>query len=176
MSSLFPPSASIKKTAQQYDIEALVAPQRKFQPSLFHVLLLSRNLTGAGSSIEAFVKRALRPSVQDVDGKKLDEFILSDDIVFLLQLQDEDKILEARFRDFAQEYSDRYSFGITTAKSDRPDGVWCRNSIDQRENDAQDLDDPNSLKNFLKICTAELIPQLTRRNEMAHLSVYPPFH
>ncbi|KAL6804593.1 hypothetical protein GGI42DRAFT_352683 [Trichoderma sp. SZMC 28013] len=122
------------------------------------------------AAIEAFVKRALRPSVQDVDGKKLDEFILSDDIVFLLQLQDEDKILEARFRDFAQEYSDRYSFGITTAKSDRPDGVWCRNSIDQRENDAQDLDDPNSLKNFLKICTAELIPQLTRRNEMAHLS------
>lgn len=127
-----------------------------------------------GSSIEAFVKRALRPSVQDVDGKKLDEFISSDDIVFLLRLQGEDKLLEARFRDFAQEYSDRYSFGITTAKSDLPDGVWCRNSIDQRENIAEDLDDPNALKDFLKICTAELIPQLTRRNEMTHLSVCPP--
>ncbi|KAL6696051.1 hypothetical protein J3F84DRAFT_408015 [Trichoderma pleuroticola] len=122
------------------------------------------------AAIEAFVKRALRPSVQDVDGKKLQDFVLSDDIVFLLRLQDENKILEARFRDFAQEYSDRYSFGITTAKSDRPDGIWCRNSIDQKENDAQDLDDPNSLNNFLRICTAELIPQLTRRNEMAYLS------
>ncbi|OPB43117.1 Protein disulfide isomerase 2 [Trichoderma guizhouense] len=122
------------------------------------------------AAIEAFVKRALRPSVQDVDGKKLEEFISSDDIVFLLRLQGEDKLLEARFRDFAQEYSDRYSFGITTAKSDQPDGIWCRNSIDQRENNAEDLDDPNALKNFLKICTAELIPQLTRRNEMTHLS------
>ncbi|KKP01568.1 hypothetical protein THAR02_06316 [Trichoderma harzianum] len=122
------------------------------------------------AAIEAFVKRVLRPSIQDVDGKKLDEFISSDDIVFLLRLQGEDKILEARFRDFAQEYSDRYSFGITTAKSDLPDGIWCRNSIDQRENNAEDLDDPNALKNFLKICTAELIPQLTRRNEMTHLS------
>ncbi|EHK15543.1 uncharacterized protein TRIVIDRAFT_112058 [Trichoderma virens Gv29-8] len=122
------------------------------------------------AAIEAFVKRALRPSVQDVDGRKLDEFITSDDVVFLLRLQGEDKDLEARFRDFADEYSDRYSFGITTAKSDFPDGIWCRNGIDQRENQVQDLDDPNSLKNFLKICTAELIPQLTRRNEMTHLS------
>lgn len=119
------------------------------------------------------MKRALRPSIQDVNGKKLDEFISSDDIVFLLRLQGEYELLEARFRDFAQEYSDRYSFGITTAKSDLPDGVWCRNSIDQRENNAEDLDDTNALKNFLKICTAELIPQLTRRNEMTHLSVCP---
>lgn len=121
------------------------------------------------------MKRALRPSVQDVDDKKLDEFISSDDIVFLLRLQGEDKLLEARFRDFVEEYSDRYSFGITTAKSDLPDGIWCRNSIDQRENNAEDLDDPNALKDFLKVCTAELIPQLTRRNEMTHLSVcHPP--
>lgn len=93
--------------------------------------------------------------------------------MFLLRLQGEDKLLEARFRDFAQEYSDRYSFGITTAKSDHPDGIWCRNSIDQRENNAEDLDDSNALKSFLKICTEELIPQLTRRNEMTHLSVCP---
>ncbi|KAL7934836.1 thioredoxin-like domain-containing protein [Trichoderma chlorosporum] len=122
------------------------------------------------AAVEAFVKRALRPSVQDVDGQHLDDFITSDDVVFLLRLQNEDKELEARFRDFADEYSDRYSFGVTTAKSSVPDGIYCRNGVDQREHTAEDLEDPSSLKNFLSICTAELIPQLTRRNEMTILS------
>ncbi|KAL7941613.1 hypothetical protein V8C42DRAFT_334263 [Trichoderma barbatum] len=121
------------------------------------------------AAIEAFVKRALRPSMQDLEEEQLMEFMLSDDITFILRLQGDEKDLEARFRDFALEYSDRYSFSITT-NPDRP-GLWCRNGINGgRQNKAENLDDPNSLKAFLKLCTAESIPQLTRRNELTHLS------
>ncbi|RFU78849.1 disulfide-isomerase [Trichoderma arundinaceum] len=120
------------------------------------------------ASIEAFVKRALQPSVQDVDGQQLADFISSDDYVFVAQLQDKNDNLDARFRSLAQEYSDRYSFGITS--SNEPSGIWCYNNVDESQHTASDLDNANSLKNLLHLCTTELIPQLTRRNEMTHLS------
>ncbi|KAL7798236.1 hypothetical protein V8C37DRAFT_369195 [Trichoderma ceciliae] len=118
--------------------------------------------------IQAFVKRALRPSVQDVDGRQLAGFIGSDDYVFVARLQDENQHLDARFRSFAHEYYDRYSFGITS--SNDPSGIWCYNNLDESQHTAADLDRADSLKDLLDLCTAELIPQLTRRNEAAHLS------
>ncbi|KAM0264741.1 hypothetical protein ACHAQJ_000566 [Trichoderma viride] len=121
------------------------------------------------ASIEAFVKRALEPHVQDIDGKHLDDFISSDDYVFVAQLQNEDESLDARFRSLAHEYSDRYSFGMALS-SDGSSGIWCYNNVDESQHTATDLDDTNSLKNLLHLCTAELIPQLTRRNEMTYLS------
>ncbi|KAH6606751.1 disulfide-isomerase [Trichoderma cornu-damae] len=137
---------------------------KKYLAESEYTLLASSNL-----SIEAFVKRALRPSVQEVDGRQLADFVGSDDYVFVARLHAvESEELDARFRSLAHEYSDRYSFAVTGP--DEPAGIWCYNNVDESRHEAADLDDAGSLKNLLDLCTAELIPQLTRRNEMAHLS------
>ncbi|TFA99458.1 hypothetical protein CCMA1212_008816 [Trichoderma ghanense] len=122
------------------------------------------------ASIEAFVKRALKPSLQDVPGQHLAEFTASDDFVFIAKLQGESESIIAHYRDFAQEYSDRYSLGITTSDSVGSNGIWCYNNVDGTQHAAADLNDSNALKKLLSLCTAEIIPQLTRRNEMTHLS------
>lgn len=132
------------------------------------------------------MKRALGPSVHDVKGaqqqqqQQLADFISSDDYVFVARLRDDDdddddesQNLEARFRSLALEYSDRYSFGV--AGSAEPSGIWCYNNVDGSQHMASDLDQAGSLKNLVDVCTAELIPQLTRRNEMTHLSVRKPW-
>ncbi|PTB66391.1 hypothetical protein BBK36DRAFT_1118911 [Trichoderma citrinoviride] len=122
------------------------------------------------ASIEAFVKRALKPSVQDVPGQQLADFSAGDDFVFIAKLQGESESINAHYRDFAHEYSDRYSFGITTSNSVGSNGIWCYNNVDGTQHAASDLNDPIALKKLLSSCTAEIIPQLTRRNEMTHLS------
>lgn len=123
-------------------------------------------------SIEAFAKRAVRPSVQDITAQQqLDDFLTSDDYVFLAQLHDGDESLDARFRSLAEEYSDRYSFGIASSADTGSSGIWCYNNVDEAEHIATDLDDANALKKLVDLCTAEVIPQLTRRNELTHLSV-----
>ncbi|KAL7903228.1 hypothetical protein HDV63DRAFT_363421 [Trichoderma sp. SZMC 28014] len=123
------------------------------------------------SAIEAFVKRALRPSVQDItEQQQLDDFLASDDYVFLAQLHGDDESLDARFRSLAEEYSDRYSFGIASSPDASSSGIWCYNNVDESENAATDPDDANALKKLVDLCTAEVIPQLTRRNELTHLS------
>ncbi|KAM0469969.1 hypothetical protein ACHAPX_010224 [Trichoderma viride] len=123
------------------------------------------------SPIEAFVKRALRPSIQDItEQQQLDDFLTSDDYVFLAQLHGDDKSLVARFRYLAEEYSDRYSFGIASSPDASSSGIWCYNNVDESEHTATDLDDANALKKLVDLCTAEVIPQLTRRNELTHLS------
>ncbi|EGR48750.1 ER-resident thioredoxin, partial [Trichoderma reesei QM6a] len=120
--------------------------------------------------IDAFVKRALKPSVQNVPGQQLANFITNDDYVFIAKLQGESESINSHYRDFAQEYSDRYSFGIITSGSVPSNGVWCYNNVDGNQHAATDLNDPNALKKLLNLCTAEVIPQLTRRNEMTYLS------
>jgi protein disulfide-isomerase A1 len=118
------------------------------------------------------VKRALRPSIQDItEQQQLDNFLTSDDYVFLAQLHGDDKSLVARFRNLAEEYSDRYSFGIASSPDASSSGIWCYNNVDESEHTATDLDDANALKKLVDLCTAEVIPQLTRRNELTHLSV-----
>ncbi|PTB46308.1 hypothetical protein M441DRAFT_126176 [Trichoderma asperellum CBS 433.97] len=123
------------------------------------------------SPIEAFVKRALRPSVQDIaKQQQLDDFLTSDDYVFLAQLHSDDKSLDARFRNLAEEFYDRYSFGMASAADASSSGIWCYNNVDESEHTATDLDDADALKKLVDVCTAEVIPQLTRRNELTHLS------
>lgn len=118
------------------------------------------------------MKRALRPSVQDItEQQQLDDFLTSDDYVFLAQLHSDDESLDARFRNLAEEYSDRYSFGVASSSDASSSGIWCYNNVDESEHTATDLDDANSLKKLVDLCTAEVIPQLTRRNELTHLSV-----
>ncbi|KAL7819284.1 ER-resident thioredoxin [Trichoderma aethiopicum] len=122
------------------------------------------------AAIESFVKRALKRSVQDISGQQLAEFIASDDVVFIAKLLGESESIDAHYRHFAHEYSDRYSFGITTSDSVASNGVWCYNNADGTQHAATDLNDPNALSKLLNLCIAEIIPQLTRRNEMTHLS------
>lgn len=118
------------------------------------------------------MKRALRPSVQDItEQQQLDDFLTSDDYVFLAQLHSDEESLNARFRNLAEEHSDRYSFGMASAADASSSGIWCYNNVDESEHTATDLDDADALKKLVDVCTAEVIPQLTRRNELTHLSV-----
>lgn len=118
------------------------------------------------------MKRVLRLSVQDIaEQQQLDDFLTSDDHVFLAQLHSSDESLDARFRNLAEEYSDRYSFGVATSPDASSSGIWCYNNVDESEHTATDLNDANALKKLVDLCTAEVIPQLTRRNELTHLSV-----
>lgn len=110
--------------------------------------------------------------MQDItEQQQLDNFLTSDDYVFLAQLYGDDESLDARFRNLADEYSDRYSFGVASSPDASSSGFWCYNNVGESEHTATDLDDTNALRKLVDLCTAEVIPQLTRRNELTHVSV-----
>ena len=123
--------------------------------------------------IISFLRRALRPTLQEVNDKTLTSFQTVDDMVFLGQLDPNDKSLNKRYRDLADQYRDRYSFGIARPPRQGHSIVRCFNNIDDEQYVADELGIVEGLENFVKKCSAPLIPELTRTNEAEYAQVCP---
>lgn len=119
-------------------------------------------------SIRSFLQRALRPTVSTVTEKNLTSFRRIDEIVFVAQMAHEHAVFKHRFETIAKRYGDRFSFAVMTSQHETT--VVCYN-IKGVEMVLPDLTTVDALQNFVKQCSAPLIPELTRRNEMEYSSV-----
>jgi protein disulfide-isomerase A1 len=89
-----------------------------------------------------------------------------DDIVVVAELRGEDEAIFESFYNVAEQYRDRYSFGVRELMSG-PSVVRCRNNPDDLERSAKDLERVGALKELIEKCSTPLVLPLTRRNEVA---------
>ncbi|KAM0330843.1 hypothetical protein ACHAQA_003798 [Verticillium albo-atrum] len=113
-----------------------------------------------------------RPPVSEFEGSLTKAFAQADDVVFMAQIGSgaENENIHERYNALAEEYRDRHTFGLR--KTDDPtSSVRCFNNVDHLVHITSELETVESLPAFLNKCTALLIPEMTRRNEMEILSV-----
>ncbi|KAH7320072.1 ER-resident thioredoxin [Stachybotrys elegans] len=118
------------------------------------------------AAIAPFIKRMVRPIVTELAAHEQSTFAKVDDIVIVAQLWEEDEALTEHFLHVAEEYRDRYTFGITSPQSSASGTVVCRNNPDDMEHTMSDLDRVGALEELLEKCTTPLVMPLTRRNEL----------
>ncbi|EQB44237.1 hypothetical protein CGLO_17031 [Colletotrichum gloeosporioides Cg-14] len=119
--------------------------------------------------ITAFVKRLSRPAITYVTQNAASDFSKSDNVVLVARLASNDDSLRVRFDNLAKHYHDRYSFGIVQG-SDTSSSVSCHNNLDSLQFNANDLSAVDALQSLIHQCSTPLVAQLTRGNEMEHLS------
>lgn len=127
------------------------------------------------------MQRVSRPAVSKLVTQDIASFSSSDDIVFIAHLgqeKDENDVgsLSQRMKVLANEYHDRFSFGVTQGPpgESTPSNVGsisCYNNLDGSRHDTAEIYSVDALKKTLDACTTLLVPQLTRRNEMKYISV-----
>ncbi|CRK45877.1 hypothetical protein BN1723_016599 [Verticillium longisporum] len=121
--------------------------------------------------IMAFLQRMFHPPVTEFDGPLTQSFAQGDDVVFMAQVgsgPENDNIFE-RYIDLADEYRDRYSFGLRRT-DDATSNIRCFQNVDRLVHITSELETVEAMGAFLKKCTAFLIPEMTRQNEMDILS------
>lgn len=122
--------------------------------------------------IRSFLQRTLRPTVSAVSEQNLTSFRSADEVVFVARFARNDAILKSRFDEIAKQYKDRFSFAVmVSAPTTSTTTIVCYNNINGVEKVLSDAAPVHSLQNFVKQCSAPLIPELTRRNEMEYNSV-----
>ncbi|KAK1750081.1 thioredoxin-like fold protein [Echria macrotheca] len=117
--------------------------------------------------IHTFLNRSLRPTVREVGVNQVTPLLGDDDVVFIAHLPAGD-VLRDRFRALATKYHDQYSF-ILSGPLKGLSIFQCVNNIDEEEHTLTDFSTVNSLEAFVKLCSAPLIPELTRRNEAEYM-------
>lgn len=128
------------------------------------------------TSIVPFLRRSFRPTVFEVTENSLVGFMTIDDLVIVAHVHPDDDHLYHRYRQLANHYRDRYSFGVaftppsSVSKEKRTSSVVrCYNNADDEQHElAGDALHANlgALEAFItQTCAAPLIPELTRRNE-----------
>ena len=127
------------------------------------------------ASIIAFLRRVRRPVITRLDHQNITSFLNIDDIVIVAHLTPDDENLSQRFESVANKYRDRFSFGATEIPAP-PAGIGCYNNVDNIQTSTSELSTAESLLDFVKRCSAPLIPQLTRRNELQYLKVSWTLH
>ena len=83
--------------------------------------------------------------------------------------QNLDVLLWSSFEVQAKRYRDRYSFGMMFRKGQKAT-VSCYNNVNGAEMTLADFD-TGSINRLVKQCSAPLIPELTRGNELEYGSV-----
>ena len=69
----------------------------------------------------------------------------------------------------AEQYHDRYSFGIGSVQQ-RPT-MECYNNVDGVQRSTTEFPSPTSIETFVRLCATPLIPEMTRRNELSFYEV-----
>lgn len=114
------------------------------------------------------------PLVAEIDGDNMKSFIESDDLVFVAQLAagsgDDETKFEERLLEMTERHQDRFTVGIAAGIAEQ-NLLQCYNNIDAASFQTAELDTFASIEAFVKKCSAPLIPELTRRNEMEYMSV-----
>ncbi|KAL2129593.1 hypothetical protein VTI74DRAFT_7547 [Chaetomium olivicolor] len=119
--------------------------------------------------IQGFLRRTAWPAISHVDSKNVTAFQAIDDVVFVGHFGPPDTLLRRSFTKIAHTYHDRYTFATTVLdqrKHSRP-MIECYNNPDGIQRSTTDIFRPLDLRNFIKLCSTPLIPELTRRNELS---------
>ncbi len=88
-----------------------------------------------------------------------------DDIVFVGKFLPEDASGHQRYRSLAQQYRDRFSFGIHMNSAKDRSEIRCWNNLDDEEHVLTELWRVEAYETFVRMCAEPLIPELNRRNE-----------
>lgn len=125
------------------------------------------------NSIESFLNRIAKPTVNEVADVSNRELLASDDIVIIAQVaaNNDETLFEERFRETAERYVDRFTFVLSAAGAGEAKSLQCYNNIDSSSFRTTELASHGAIEAFVKRCSAPLIPELTRRNELTYLSV-----
>ncbi|KAK4239245.1 protein disulfide-isomerase [Achaetomium macrosporum] len=115
-------------------------------------------------------REAIRPYLLEADEHTMGPFTLLDDVVLVAHPHPDDWDFYDRFRTLAKQYRDRYSFVVAPPVSDTSSAVACYNNIDDVKRTASDLETEGALEQFIKLCAAPLIPELTTQNEAQYTS------
>lgn len=127
--------------------------------------------------------RARRPALSIVTENNLTSFRAIDDVVFVFKMNPQERVPEAHeqsldvlfwsaFEAQAKRCRDRYSFGLMFRKGQKATAT-CYNNAHGAEMTLDDFD-TGSINTLVKRCSAPLIPELTRGNEMEYGSVGVP--
>ncbi len=122
------------------------------------------------SPIAGFLRRTTRPAVSPVTSQNITAFQVIDDVVLIGRFTP-GTTLQTQFKDIAEQYHDRYSFGIAT-KQQGP-SMECFNNFDGLHRTTSEFPSPTSIEAFVKLCATPLVPELTRRNELSFYEVSP---
>lgn len=137
--------------------------------------------------IAKFARRTTAHVVEGLETENLDAYKTSDDVTFVMHLRAEDagKGVYKRYHDLAQEFHDRYSFGIisradqacndddddnnTTPEQAEPPAepsvLHCYNNVEGTEGTLDRFfEDTIGLRNFVEKCTRRLVQPLGRLN------------
>ncbi len=120
--------------------------------------------------IISFLERASHHTISRLDDKLLTTFKKSDDIVFIAQLDPRDDHIDVLFKDVAEAYRDRASFGV--ARTSGATTIICYNNKDDESEIITDLFDIVAIPRFVKTCLEPLIGEFTRVTEVKYLQVH----
>ncbi|KIH86818.1 hypothetical protein SPBR_08241 [Sporothrix brasiliensis 5110] len=129
----------------------------------------------------AFLRRSARPILSVVDDANVTALLGDDEVVFVARYgkdaSREDDTLPSRFSQLAHTYADRHTFAVSTeveasspSSSSSSSSLTCYRSHGEITKMAADLAaSTTALDAFLELCTAPLVVDLTRRNELHYL-------
>ncbi|ERT02974.1 hypothetical protein HMPREF1624_01278 [Sporothrix schenckii ATCC 58251] len=126
----------------------------------------------------AFLRRSARPILSVVDDTNVTALLGDDEVVFVARYgkdaSREDDTLPSRFSQLAHTYADRHTFAVSTevqaSSPSSSSSLTCYRSHGEITKMAADLAaSTTALDAFLELCTAPLVVDLTRRNELHYL-------
>ncbi len=106
----------------------------------------------------------------EINDQTLTSFVTVDDVVFVAHLVPDDAVLYDRFKFLAQKYRDRFSFAVS-GPVQRQSALRCYNNVDDEQHMSAELASVDAMEDFIKMRSAPLIPEITRRNEAEYSQV-----
>ncbi|CAK7219560.1 tRNA (adenine(58)-N(1))-methyltransferase non-catalytic subunit trm6 [Sporothrix eucalyptigena] len=125
--------------------------------------------------ITSFLRRAAHPSISSVDDKSLLTLLDADtnEITFVAQYGADDVTLAGRFVELAKGHADRHTFAVfkSPAKKTASSVTCYRGSTQLAVRSGPKLATTTALDTFLELCTAPLVVDLNRRNELRYMGL-----
>ncbi|KAI1110974.1 hypothetical protein F5Y14DRAFT_335066 [Nemania sp. NC0429] len=119
------------------------------------------------SAIASFLKRAVRPAITALDEERVAGFQSVDEAVIIAYFNPRDEHIVTAFETMASRFRDRASFAsVTTAGAST---VTCYNNREGQKFTLSELSAIDALPKLFEGCTAPLIGEFTRANEMKYL-------
>ncbi|KAH8157953.1 hypothetical protein CIB48_g10294 [Xylaria polymorpha] len=119
------------------------------------------------SAIVSFLKRAVRPAITVLNEEKSADFQSVDETVLIAHINSRDEHVTTAFEAIASQYQDRASFGSIDTEGITT--IVCYNNRDEQKFTLTDLTAIDALPKLFESCTAPLIGEFTRGNELKYL-------
>jgi protein disulfide-isomerase A1 len=109
--------------------------------------------------------------VSFVTSQNATAFQAIDDVVFIGRFGPDHEHLRSQFDQAARTYHDRFSFAVAEARQGQEPTLACYNNLDGEHKSTAEFASPRAIPAFGKLCSAPLIPELMRSNELSFYEV-----